>query len=204
MPIRRLRAAMGAVVGASPLAGLSSHPLNIPAALIGPGGFVCLGATMIVILRVMQPPAVSYADIETAKPRHGLAKVVPAWLYQHKDAAPSDWKKAAEDHEDLYLPCGVVTLRELRTSMGLEQATLVELARAREDATDTTAVDDLGKAQTTRATQLLEFRAAAAQITAVGEYYVLRARSVQATYGGAILGTLGTVAIVLAFAWPFR
>jgi hypothetical protein len=73
----------------------------------------------------------------------------PAWLYRHKNAALAERKKTVELHQDLYLPCGVMTLAELHASMGLGEATLVELARVRVDASYP------------------------ARITAVGEYYAL-------------------------------
>jgi len=95
----------------------------------------------------------------------------------------------------------VTSLTDLRRSIILEEATLMALARTRENAQDP-AVGDLKDAQAARAVRLLELRIAASRIATVGEYYALRARSTQATYGGVICGVLGTASIVLAFAWP--
>jgi len=199
-----LGAALATVVGTSPLAGLSGHHFQVPAAVIGFAGLVCLGVTMLLVLRVMQPPAVSYQDIQEAHLPGGLGRLVPHWIYRHKEGALFHWKQVVESHQDLYLPCGVESLSDLRSSIRLEEATLIQLARTREDAADPAASKRLGRAQAARAARLLELRTAAASITAVGEYYALRARSIQATYGGALFGIIGTAAIVLAFTWPLK
>jgi hypothetical protein len=202
-----LGAALATVIGASPLAGLSSH-LQPAAAAIGGAGLILLGFTMLLVLRVMQPPAVSYADVQAAKPSRGLTRVLYKWLHRywrHSHVLENPlyrWRSTVESHQDLYLPCAVSSLDDLRRSITLEEGTLVALARAREDTQDPDAEGNLKDAQTARAARLLELRIAATRVAAVGEYYALRARSTLATYGGVICGTLGTAAIVLAFAWP--
>jgi hypothetical protein len=199
-----LGAAMASVIGTSPLASLSSHHFHVTAALIGLAGLTCLGATMVLVLRVMQPPAVFYHQMETAQPPSGIGRLIPAWLYRHQESALYRWQRAVDSHQDLYLPCGVTSLTDLRQSVGLEEATLVQLAQSREDTQDPAACKKLARAQAARAARLLELRTAATRITAIGEYYALRARSTQATYGGTAFGIIGTAAVVLMFAWPLK
>jgi hypothetical protein len=199
-----LGAAIATVIGTSPLAALKGHHLGPIAAGIGLAGLVFVGITMVLVLRVMRPEAVSYETIETAEPPGSLASRL-TWLLRRCYITQRPlyrWRERVQSHQDLYLPCGVSTLTDLRSAMALEEETLVKLAAAGETALDKHAADRLTKAQAARAARLLELRTAAAGIISVGEYYVLRARSTQATYGGTILGLLGTVAIVLAFSWP--
>jgi hypothetical protein len=199
-----LGAALATVVGASPLADLSSDHLQVWAAVIGFAGLASLGVTMVLVLRVMQPPAVSLEEVQEARPTNGLGRFMPAWIYRHKESSLYRWKRIVESHPDLYLPCGVDSVDELRSFIRLEEATLVALSVTKEDTTRTGADNLVGSAQTAGAARLLELRTAAARITAIGEYYALRARSVQATYGGTTFGIIGTALIVLAFAWPLR
>jgi hypothetical protein len=202
-----LGVALATVIGTSPLARLSHH-LQIAAAVIGGLGLILLGVTMILVLRVMRPQAVTYTQVQTARAPHGVTQVLYKRLrryWRHRYALESPlyrWQQAVETHQDLYLPCAVTSLNGLRRSITLEEATLVALARARENAQDPAVGDILTDAQAARAARLLELRIAASRITTVGEYYATRARSTQATYGGVICGVLGTAAIVLAFAWP--
>lgn len=199
-----LGAAVAAVVGTSPLAVLVGHHLRPAAAGIGLAGLVLLGLTMLLVLRVMRPEAVSYEAIEKAEEPGGLASVL-GWLLRRGYITQRPlyrWRQRVESHQDLYLPCGVSTVKDLRSAMALEETTLVMLAAARENAADKQAAARLTKAQAARTARLLELRTAAAGIISVGEYYVLRARSTQATYGGTVLGLLGAIAIVLAFTWP--
>jgi hypothetical protein len=199
-----LGAAIAALIGTSPLATLNGRHLHPAAAGIGLVGLLLIGITMVLVLRVMRPEAVSYETIETAQPPGSLSSLL-TWLLRRRYITQRPlyrWRERVQSHKDLYLPCGVSTLTELRSAMALEEETLVELVAAGENAIDKHAADSLAKAQAARAARLLELRTAAAGIISVGEYYVLRARSTQATYGGTILGLLGAVAIVLAFTWP--
>jgi hypothetical protein len=82
-----LGAALAAVVGGSPLADLSSDHLQVWAAVVGFTGLASLGVTMILVLRVMQPPAVSLEDVQEAQGAKGFGRFVPAWLYRHKESA---------------------------------------------------------------------------------------------------------------------
>jgi hypothetical protein len=203
-----LGAALGSVVGTSPVSG---HSFQVRAALIGLAGLVCLGITMMLVLRVMQPPAVSYEDIQAAgepmqtlQTSDGFSWSIRSWVTRHKKNSLRRWAQIVNSHPDLYLPCDVPSLGELRWSIGLEEATLVRLSQFREDTSDLNVVGILKRAKEARAARLLELRAAAARITTIGEYYALQARSVEATYGGVTFGILGTALIVLAFAWPLK
>ena len=199
-----LGAALAAVVGSSPSADLSSHHLQVWTAVVGLIGLASLGVTMILVLRVMQPPAVSLEEVQEARPAKGLGGFAPTWIYRHKESSLYRWKQIVQSHPDLYLPCGVDSVDELRSFIRLEEATLVELSLTKEDPTRPDRGDLVKSAQNASAARLLELRTAATQIIAVGEYYALRARSIQATYGGTTFGIIGTALIVLAFAWPSR
>lgn len=74
-------------------------------------------------------------------------------------AGCDDWP--LEAHQDLYLPCGVKSLDDLRTAMAIEEATLVALAESRERAANRQAARRLTKAQSARAARLLELRSTA-------------------------------------------
>jgi hypothetical protein len=203
-----LGAALGSIIATSPVSG---HSFQVAAALIGLAGLLCLGLTMLLVLRVMQPPAVSYEEIQaageqkqTARASNGRSQSIRFWVDRHKENSLHRWKHTVESHPDLYLPCGVQSLEEVRWSIRLEQATLVRLSQIREDTADPDAADELKQAEEARTARLLELRTAAARITTIGEYYALQARSTEATYGGIASGIIGTALIVLAFAWPLK
>jgi len=206
-----LGAALAAVIGSSPLADLSSHHLSWVAVAMLLGGLLSLSLTMLLILRVMQPQAVSYDDIETAKPGSAhlrFAKKHPArrWPRLPFSASPLyQWKRNIERHKDLYLPCDITSLRALREAMALEQATLATLAAVdAQKGGEQPQAGELSLVQAARAARLIELRATAARITSIGECYELKARSTEAMYYGTILGLLGTAAVLVAFAWPIR
>jgi hypothetical protein len=156
----------------------------------------------------MRPEAVSYEDVQNAHLLPGAAHVLPKRLRQYwaehcaLENSLCRWKQTVESHQDLYLPCGVTSLTDLRQFMAIEEVTLTRLARLTEGAQNRAARKRLNRAQTARAARLLELRTAAMHVATVGEYYALRARSTRATYGGIVCGLLGTAAIVLAFTWP--
>jgi hypothetical protein len=186
-----LGAALAAVIGASPLAGMQQHHPQEIAIILGLAGLGFLGLTLFLVLQVMRPQSVSYNDVQSATRICGVQQ------------GPLDrWREIVESQEDLYLPCGVKCLTSLRQSMIIEEVTLMALARARASAADEPASRKLCEAQTARAARLLELRVAAARIATVGEYYRLRARSTRATYGGVLAGLIGTACVVAAFAWP--
>ena len=203
-----LGGAMATVIGTSPLADLSGHHFQPVAVLLGMAGLVFLAITMVLVLRVMQPRAVSYSDVLNAMPPRGLAGVLGRRLRRHRrhirvlEDPLYRWRQTVQRHQDLYLPCGVTSLRGLRLAMRLEEATLMKLAQTQEKVPDRGACDMRRRAQAARIARLLELRTAAASIAVIGEFYALRARSTQATYLGTLFGMLGTAGIVLAFAWP--
>jgi hypothetical protein len=186
-----LGAALAAVVGTSPLAGLREHKPQGIAIMLGAAGLIFLGITIFLVMQVMRPQSVSYTDVQRAKHRR--------WLWQEP---LYKWRLTIESDRDLYLPCGVRCLTGLRESMIIEEMTLVALSRATAAAQDQMSRQILCEARTARAARLLELRVAAARIATVGEYYKLRYRSSWATYAGVLCGLLGTAAIVTAFAWP--
>jgi len=149
---------------------------------------------MFLVVQVMRPQAVSFADVQTA--RNGR--------WWHPRTALCKWRTIIQSQQDLYLPCGVKRLTGLRQAMIIEEMTLVALSRATATARNPTSCQKLCEAQVARAARLRELRAAAAMIATVGEYYTLRYRSSWATYGGILCGLLGTAAIVTAFAWPLH
>jgi hypothetical protein len=188
-----LGAALAALVGSSPLAGLSSRHLQGIAITFGLVGLAFLGVTMLLVLRVMRPQSVSFTQVQSAQEGN--------WPFSN---SLRTWRDLVESQEDLYLPCGVNSLTSLRQSMIIEEVTLQALARARGSAVDEAASNILCEAQTARAARLLELRTAGARIASIGEYYKLRTRSTWATYAGVLSGLIGTAAVVAAFAWPPR
>ncbi len=202
-------AALAAVIPTAPLAGVSRHITLVPAALGGAGLFL-IGATMMLILRVMQPQSVSYDDIQCASDPGGFLDKARRLISRRprggriRDASLYKWKQDVEKHPDLYLPCCVETLSELRELMVLEEATLMALALAEEDAREGGVSGRLAAARAARAARLHELRAAAASVVTLGVYYQVRARSNIATYWGVTLGVLGIIGIIAAVTWPIR
>jgi hypothetical protein len=187
-----LGAALAAVIGTSPLAGIREHRPQGIAIILGVTGLILLGTTLFLVLQVMRPQSVSYTEVQNAKRRrHRLPQ---SSLYK--------WQQMVETEQDLYLPAGVTCLTDLRQSMIIEEVTLRALARATATARDHKASLEICDAQIARAARLAELRGAATIIATIGEYYKTRERSTWATYGGVLLGLLGTAAFVAAFAWP--
>ena len=118
-----LGAALATVIGTSPLAGMREHRPQPIAILLGAVGLVFLGVTMLLVLQVMRPQAVSFADVQKANEEEGRKW----WLPQ---AALYKWQTIVEKQQDLYLPCGVKCLTGLRQSMIAEEITLVALSYA--------------------------------------------------------------------------
>jgi len=185
-----LGAALAAIVGTSPLTVFTTHHPQRTTIVVGLIGIVFLFLTLFLVVQVMRPQSVSYADVQSAQ---------GPW-----QKSLSKWRNIVESEEDLYLPCGVKCLTSLRQSMIIEEVTLGALARARASARDLQTSEILVAAQTARSARLVELRTASARIATIGEYYKLRARSTHATYGGILSGLIGTIAIVMAFAWPFH
>jgi hypothetical protein len=110
-------AALAAVIGTSPSANLSSHHFRVAAAVIGLMGLLSLGTTMLLVLRVLQPPEVSFEQIEaadtqpeTARPSNRPDQHTFSRFNRHEERALCRWKRTVESHQDLYLPCGVMSL----------------------------------------------------------------------------------------------
>jgi hypothetical protein len=191
-----LGAGLAALVGTSPLRGMNEHPMPSGAKVLGITGIVLVGLTLTLVLRVMCPNSVSLDDVEDAKPRRFMPD--RAWLR----SPLYKWQRTIESEQDLYLPCGITSIKGLRQSMSIEECTLMALSLAGPTACSKKARKDIHAAQTARAARLLELRTAAARVAMIGEYYNLKRRSIWATHGGVFLGVLATICIVVAFAWP--
>lgn len=205
-----LGAAMASIIPTAPLTGLGQRHISAASAALGTAGLLFVTITMVLVLQVMRPQAVSYADIQEAQIPVGLRGNLRSLGRRcrprsHAFESPLyRWRHTILAHPDLYLPCGVASLIELQQLMIIEELTLVALARVSARSADDTVRDKLGHAQQARAARLHELRAAAADIVAVGVYYKARARSTWATYGGAAFGLLGILAVIAAVAWPIN
>lgn len=188
-----LGAALAALVGTSPLSAMRAHTPPAAAIAIGAAGLVLLGCTMFLVLQVMRPRSISFTDVQVSGERHRWAPGGPL----------RRWKEVVESQQDLYLPCGVQSLTDLRQAMIVEEITLMALARGINDTHG-----DAGKcamlcdARQARTVRLHELRDAAAQVATIGEYYQLRYRSAWAAYCGTLTGLLGAAAVIAAFSWP--
>jgi len=185
-----LGAALATLVGTSPLAPIRNHH-SMTAVVLFLTGLVLLGVTLFLVLQVMRPQAVSFTDVQRARPHRGPS-----------GSALGKWHETVESHQDLYLPCGVKCLTSLRQSMIIEKMTLMALAQAKEHPPGCELRQELEEAQEGRAVRLTELRRAAAQVAVIGEYYKLRGRSTRATYGGILCTLIGIAAILAAFTWP--
>lgn len=206
-----LGAALAALVGTSPLAGMREHAPRPIAVVVGAAGLSLLVVTLFLILQVMRPQSVSYNEIQQS----GDGEPVPATeggsepgteprrrvveRLRHTMNPLWRWKFVVESQQDLYLPCGVKCLTSLRQSMIIEEGTLMALSHARAEGDEATAIRH---AQDARAARLAELRDAAARVATIGEFYRIQFRSTWATYRGLLFGLLGTAAVVAAFGWP--
>lgn len=186
-----LGAALATLVGTSPL---SDARLHRPQAIVlGAAGLLLLGCTMFLVLQVMRPRSISFTDVQVSG--EGRRRILGNPL--------KHWKDTIESQQDLYLPCGVRYLTDLRQAMIVEEITLVALSRGISAAhVDHDTFKMLCQARSARAARLQELRDAAAQVATIGEFYHLRYRSALATYGGILCGLAGAAAVVAAFAWP--
>jgi hypothetical protein len=194
-----LGAGLAAVVGTSPLTGMNEHRLHTIPIFLASVGLVLIGITLLLVLRVMCPRSVSLEDVENAGQRRSLPHWARyLWSPLHK------WRQTIESQQDLYLPCGVTSVRALRQTMIVEEYTLMALSRAEASASNDPARKIIHDAQTARAVRLLELRNAAAKVAMIGEYYNLRRRSSWATVGGVVFGITATACVITAFAWPLH
>lgn len=188
-----LGAALATLVGTSPLSGKQQHPPPPFAIVIGAVGLALLGCTMFLVLQVMRPRSISFTDVQISDESHRRILRNPL----------RRWKETVESQQDLYLPCGVQSLTDLRRAMIIEEVTLFALSCGINAAQgDHGKVKMLCHTRSARAARLHELRDAAALVATVGEYYHLRYRSAWATYGGILCGLAGAAAVVAAFAWP--
>ena len=80
---------------------------------------------MLLVLRVMRPQAVTYTEVQEARPPRGLAQVLQKrlrryWRHSYFLESPLyRWRRTVESHRDLYLPCAVTSLSDLRLSITL-------------------------------------------------------------------------------------
>jgi hypothetical protein len=188
-------AALAALVGTSPLAGMREH-FSAVTLVITVVGILLLGITLYTVLQVMRPQSVSYTDVQTSVRATGWKSIGQAKRPLRK------WKQIVEAQQDLYLPYGVKCLTSLRQSMIIEEVTLIALAQAAASVGDQPEATRIRQAQVTRSARLRELRDAAARVATIGEFYRVLHRSSLATYLGLSCGLLGTIAVVLAFAWP--
>ena len=86
-----LGAAIAAVIGTTPLASLNGHHLQVAAALVGLAGLILLGVTLLLVLQVMRPEAVSYEDVQNALPLPEAARALPRQLRRF-GLATVDWR----------------------------------------------------------------------------------------------------------------
>jgi hypothetical protein len=198
-----LGAALALLLGTSPLGKLSEASFTWPAVAWGSGGLALLFVTLFLLLNVMQPRAVSFADIQSAD-RVGVKDRMDPLVR---------WKRVVESQQDLFLPCGINSLDGLRNAIIVEEGTLAALAcaiqraaqaecrAADEDAEAATWAasrhGDLEKACKVRIARLHDLKDAVGEITAIGEFYLLRQRS----WTACILGSLsaaGGIACVIA------
>jgi hypothetical protein len=207
-----LGAALAALIGTSPLAGMREHAPQTIAIVIGLSGLFLLVLTLFLVLQVMRPQSVSYTDIqksdhdvESSGSDHDVGSSSgrshlkwPGYAFDPLKR----WKSVVETQQDLYLPCGVKCLKSLRQSMIIEDLTVAALSDALAADVPGDEADKIRKVQNARVARLRELRDAAAIVATIGEFYRVRNRSSWATYGGLTCGLLGTAAIVTAFAWP--
>jgi hypothetical protein len=102
-----LGAALATLIGTSPLAGIRNNGMPPPTTiLLGAAGLLLLGITMFLVVQVMRPQAVSFADVQNAENRR-------RW---HPRTALGKWQAIIQTQQDLYLPCGVKSPTGLRQS----------------------------------------------------------------------------------------
>jgi hypothetical protein len=189
--------ALATIAGTSPLSEMANGKRESIAFASGALGLLLLFIALFLIVQVMRPQSVSYADVQYAKERKPRLN---RKLFYKKPLFKL--RTMVEDEPDLYLPCGIRCLTGLREAMIIEEVTLMALSRVGADPEAQDFRQLVCDAQVARATRLHDLRIAATRIATIGEYYVLRCRSSWATYGGVACGLLGTICIIVAFVWP--
>jgi hypothetical protein len=87
-------AAIAAVIGTTPLVSLNGHHLQLAATLIGLAGLIFLGITLFLVLQVMRPEAVSYEDVQNARPLPEVARALPKRLRRLAYVSPWPSRKS--------------------------------------------------------------------------------------------------------------
>jgi hypothetical protein len=190
--------ALATIAGTSPLTEMAKGKREPIAFAFGAGGLLFLFIALFLIVQVMRPQSVSYADVQYARERK---RRLNRKIFYKKPLFKL--RTMVEDEPDLYLPCGIRCLDGLREAMIIEEVTLMALSRVKAvpEAEDFRQL--VCDAQVARTSRLYALRVAATKIATIGEYYVLRCRSSWATYGGMVCGLLGTISIIVAFVWPY-
>ncbi|MEV4351612.1 hypothetical protein AB0J83_44715 [Actinoplanes sp. NPDC049596] len=180
-------AALALLLGTSPLGDLGQARFTWPAALCGVAGLILMSATLLLLLWVLRPSAVSFAQVQNAAGRHNPLV---------------SWRCTVERQQDLYLPCGVNTLRGLRHAIIVEGATLEALACAIQRGATAGAPTHkiLLKACEARVARLRDLKGAVAEVAAIGEFYRLRRRSALATTIGVVCAAIGLCFVIAALA----
>jgi hypothetical protein len=183
-----LGAALGLFLGTSPLGELKYDERHRVAILFGIVGLVCLSVTLFLLLLVIRPSAVSFADVQLSKVK-GIRALYPL----------ARWKRVVQTQQDLYLPIGIDSLDSLRQAAIVEEGTLTALAFALQEATiegvDRTPILEACGA---RAARLRDLQSAVAEIAAIGEFYKVRWRSSWVSGVGVVLAGAGIFFVIAA------
>jgi hypothetical protein len=170
-----LGAALGLFLGTSPLGELRYDERHRVAILFGVLGLVCLSVTLFLLLLVIRPSAVSFADVQLSKVK-GIRALYPL----------ARWKRVVETQQDLYLPIGIDSLDSLRQAAIVEEGTLTALAFGLQEACGA------------RAARLRDLQSAVAEIAAIGEFYKVRWRSSWVSVVGVVLAGAGIFFVIAA------
>lgn len=184
-----LGAALGLLIGTLPFGEGWEKDVGGTSAALGIIGLTLLSGTLMLLLRVIRPADVSFADVQEAPPPRRT----------HLRDPLGRWRRKIETQQDLYLPCGVANLDELRKAVIIEEVTLAAIDRAVQDATRQRAGHaELRHARVARFERLTELKQAVQEVATIGEFYTLKHRSGYATYLGIPMALLGMICLVSA------
>jgi hypothetical protein len=186
------------LIGTSPLGELSKASFTPASVRWGGAGLILLFVTLWLLLRVLQPQAISFVDVQSSDKRGFKGGIDPLVR----------WKRAVESQQDLYLPCGINSLNGLRLAIIVEEATLAALACAIQNAAraasrgDEAAArhHDLEAACRVRVARLQDLKDSAGAVAAIGEFYALRQRSWIACVGGVVTAAGGIACVIAGLA----
>jgi hypothetical protein len=183
-----LGAALGLFLGTSPLGELKYDERHRGAILFGILGLACLSVTLFLLLLVIRPSAVSFADVQLSKVK-GIRARYPL----------ARWKRVVQAQQDLYLPIGIDSLDSLRQAAIVEEGTLTALAFALQEATiEGVDRNPILEACGARAARLRDLQSAVAEIAAIGEFYKVRWRSSWVSVVGVVLAGTGIFFVIAA------